>query len=82
LTALYPRERRVNAEFSAFDRLHLLGESATHPLARLLTRLPLLRLLAGPGLRRRCFAAGTRSEAPSGASNYGFQDNSGTGFLD
>jgi hypothetical protein len=84
----------MNAEFSAFDRLHLLGESATHPLARLLTRLPLhpqgagrirkaacaattplSRLLAGPGLRRRCFVAGTRSDAPSGASNYGFQDN-------
>jgi hypothetical protein len=31
----------MNAEHSAFDRLYLLGETATHALARLLTRLPL-----------------------------------------
>ena len=58
--------------FFAFDHVHLLGESATRPMARLLVRLPLSRLLAGLGPLRRCFAADTRSDAPSGASNSGF----------
>ncbi len=62
----------MNTEFSAFVSIHRVGEIATRPHARLLGRLPLSRLLAGPGLRRRCFAAATRSDAPSGASNYGF----------
>jgi hypothetical protein len=62
----------MSAGFFAFDHVHLLGESATRPLARLLVRLPLSRLLAGPGPQRRCFAADTRSDAPSGASNCGF----------
>jgi hypothetical protein len=62
----------MNTEFSAFDGLHLLDEDASLQLVRLLTRLPLSRLLAGPGLLRRCFAAATRSDAPSGASNCGF----------
>ena len=48
---------------------------ATRPRARLLVRLPLSRLLAGTGPRHRCFAADTRSDAPSGASSCGFQDN-------
>ena len=62
----------MNTEFIASDHVHHLGETATHPLARLLVRLPLSRLLAGPGPQRRCFAADTRSDAPSGASNCGF----------
>ena len=62
----------MNANFSAFDDVHPQGETATHPMVRLLVRLPLSRLLAGPGLPRRCFAADTRSDAPSDASNYGF----------
>jgi hypothetical protein len=62
----------MNSKLSAFNTVHPLGESATHPMARLLVRLPLSRLLAGPGLLRRCFAADTRSDAPSDASNYGF----------
>ena len=68
----------MNSEFIASDHVHHLGETATHPLAfmpfrvRLLVRLPLSRLLAGPGPQRRCFAADTRSDAPSGASNCGF----------
>jgi len=37
----------MNAEFLEFTPRQLLGESATHPLARLLTRLPFSRLLAG-----------------------------------
>ena len=42
----------MNTELIAFDAIHLLGESATHPMARLLVRLPLSRLLAGPGPQR------------------------------
>ncbi|NDP49538.1 MAG: hypothetical protein GZ085_14350, partial [Sulfuriferula multivorans] len=77
----------MNTDFSAFDDLHLLGENATHPLARLVVRLPLSLLVApqgdsdplraearvesyaGPGLPPRRFAAVTRPDAPSGASN-------------
>ncbi|MEQ1662516.1 MAG: hypothetical protein ABL877_07450 [Thiobacillus sp.] len=63
----------MNPEFYAFDNVHRASESVTHPLVRLFMRLPLSRLLAGPGLPRRCFAAVTRSDAPSGAFNCGFQ---------
>ena len=59
----------MNAEFSAFDGLHLLDEDASLQLVRLLTRLPLSRLLAGLGLPRRCFVAVTRSDALSDAFN-------------
>jgi len=62
----------MNTELSAFDVVHPVGVTATRPMARLLVRLPLSRLLAGPGPQRRCFVAGTRSDAPSDASNYGF----------
>ena len=65
----------MNTTFYAFVHVHLLGDTATHPLARLVTRLPLSRLVAGPGLPPRCFVADTRSDAPSGASNCGFQDD-------
>jgi hypothetical protein len=58
--------------FSAFDHAHLLGESATHPLARLVARLPLSLVVAGPGLPPSRFAAYTRPDAPSSASNCGF----------
>ena len=58
--------------FSAFDHVHLQGESATHPLARLVVRLPLSLVVAGPGLPPPRFAASTRPDAPSGASNCGF----------
>ncbi len=78
----------MNTSFTAFDSHHLEGESATHPLVRLVERLPLYPqgvgrirkaakaattplslLVAGPGLPPRRFAAGTRPNAPSGASN-------------
>ena len=68
----------MNTEYSAFVRIHLLGDIATRPLVfmpfrvRLVARLPLSRLVAGPGLPPRCFAAATRPNAPSGASNCGF----------
>ncbi|MGA9991491.1 MAG: hypothetical protein WBP86_04070, partial [Thiobacillaceae bacterium] len=53
-----------------FDKCHLLGERATHPLARPDVRLALSLLLAGPGLRRRRFAPTARPDAPSAVSNY------------
>jgi hypothetical protein len=62
----------MNTEFSAFDQVFPLGDSATHPLVRLATRLPLSLLIAGLGLLLRRFAATTHPDAPSGASNYGF----------
>jgi len=37
-----------------FDAVHLMGESATHPIAPLATRLGALHLLAGFGPLRRC----------------------------
>ena len=40
----------MNTGCSAFVRIQLLGDIATHPLARLVARLPLSRLVAGPGL--------------------------------
>ena len=63
----------MNTEFSAFDPVRLLGETATHPLMHLGARLPLSLLVAGPGLPPRRFAASTRPNAPSGAPNYSFQ---------
>ena len=61
----------MNTEFSPLDWDHLMGDTATHPMARLVVRLPLSHLVAGPGLPPRCFAAATRPDAPSGASNCG-----------
>jgi len=77
--------------FFSFDHVHLVGASATHPLARPVARLPLYPqgvgrirkaakvattplslVVAGPGLPPPRFAAVTRPDAPSGASNYGF----------
>ena len=56
----------------AFDHVQQEGAPATRPLARLSTRLPLSLVVAGPGLPPPRFAAVTRPDAPSGASNYGF----------
>ena len=39
----------MNIDFLAFDSLHHLGESATHPLIRLVVRLPLSLLVAPQG---------------------------------
>jgi hypothetical protein len=58
--------------FFSFDHVHLEGASATHLLARPVARLPLSLVVAGPGLPPPRFAAVTRPDAPSGASNYGF----------
>jgi hypothetical protein len=62
----------MNAELSAFDSVHPVGVTITRPTARLIVRLPLSRLLAGPGPQRRCYVADTRSDTPSDASNFGF----------
>jgi len=62
----------MNTEFSPIYWVHLSGYTATRLLARPVVRLPLSRLVAGPGLPPRCFAAATRPDAPSGASNCGF----------
>ncbi len=45
----------MDPELQAFDPVHPWG-IATHPLARLLARLPVSCLLAGPGLPRHCFS--------------------------
>jgi hypothetical protein len=63
----------MNTDRSNPVGLLCLPEYAAHPLAHLGVRLPLLRLLAGMSLRRRCFAADTRPNAPSDAPNCGFQ---------
>ena len=39
----------MNFDFFAFDSLHHLGESATHPLIRLVVRLPLSLFVAPQG---------------------------------
>ena len=62
----------MNVGFYAFDPVHRQGASATHPLTRLVARLPLSLVVAGPGLPPPRFVATTRPDAPSGASNYGF----------
>jgi len=63
----------MNAAPFAFDQIHLLGESATHSLARLGARLPLSLVVAGISLLPPRFATATRPDAPSSASNCGFQ---------
>ncbi len=64
--ATHPQARllvRLPLHPQGAGRIRKAADAATTPLSR---------LLAGLGLRRRCFAAVTRSDAPSGASNYGF----------
>jgi hypothetical protein len=80
---------RMNIGFFAFDHIHHQVKSATRPLIRLVARLPLSLVVAGPGLpplrfalkdsdplrakaRVESYAAVTRPDAPSSASNYGF----------
>ncbi|MFH1818566.1 MAG: hypothetical protein ABIK08_02245 [Pseudomonadota bacterium] len=57
----------------SFDHVGRQIEPATHPLARLVMRLPLSLVVAGLGLLPPHFAAATRPDAQSGTSNYGFQ---------
>jgi hypothetical protein len=62
----------MDADFFLSDKAYRMGESATHPLARLGARLSLSLVVAGPGLLPPRFAPATRPDAPSGASNCGF----------
>jgi hypothetical protein len=62
-----------------FDSIYQQGESATHPLARLVMRLPLSLVVAlkdsdplWAEAHVESYAAVTRPDAPSGASSYGF----------
>jgi hypothetical protein len=59
-------------EISTLDHSYRQVGAATHPPARLVMRLPLSFVVAGPGLLPPHFAAVTCPDAPSGASNYGF----------
>jgi len=59
-------------EFFTFDHVHLLGESATHPMALRLPRHSALFRLAGSSPLRCHAFSGTPITAPSGASNCGF----------
>ena len=43
----------MNIDYFRFDGIHLLGDSATHPIEPLATRLGALLLLAGSSPRRR-----------------------------
>jgi len=52
-----------------FDEIHPLGESATHPIELLATRLGVLLLLAGSSLRRRRAYPDAPPVAHSGAFN-------------
>ena len=73
----------MNIEIFAHEHFHLLGENATHPLARPVKRLAVRPdrdklsadgslLLAYPGRLRRRFVPATRLNVPSDASNCGF----------
>jgi len=62
----------MNAGFFTFGQLDWQAGSATHPLARLAKRRPLSLVVAGNRLPPPRFAAATRPDAPSGASNHGF----------
>ncbi|MBK9440638.1 MAG: hypothetical protein IPN53_04675 [Comamonadaceae bacterium] len=59
----------MNIDFFSFDVVHPLGDSATHPIEPLATRLGSLLLLAGRSpLRRRAYPDAPPA-AHSGASN-------------
>ncbi len=59
----------MNFDFFSFDGIHLLGDSATHPIEPLATRLGRKLLLAGSSpLRRRAYPDAPPA-ADSGASN-------------
>jgi len=57
----------MNVNIYYFDGVHPFGESATHPIELLATRLGVLLLLEGRSLRRRRAAA--PPAAHSGAFN-------------
>jgi len=68
---------RTEIDFPAFDDVYREIGSATHPLVRLVMRLPVSLVVAGNGLLPLRFAAVTCQAAPSNAFNCGFHDHSG-----
>jgi hypothetical protein len=62
----------MNTGSVAFCWAHWQGEFATHPLIRLVARLPLSLVVAGISLPPPHFVTVTRPDVPSGASNRGF----------
>ena len=61
----------MKPDFCGHDRVHLLGESATHPFEPRCGTLAALLLLAGMSPQRRRALPAHRSAAHSGASNCG-----------
>jgi hypothetical protein len=62
----------MDIDTSNLDHPYRKAGAATHPPVRLVTRLRLSFVVAGPCLLPPHFAAVTCPDAPSGASNYGF----------
>jgi len=59
----------MNAEFPSHDNLHLVGDTATHPIEPRYGTLAALLLLAGTSPQRRRALPAHRIAARSGASN-------------
>ncbi|PJC21034.1 MAG: hypothetical protein CO065_04225 [Comamonadaceae bacterium CG_4_9_14_0_8_um_filter_57_21] len=59
----------MNIEYFSLSQIHLLGQSATHLIEPLATRLGSLRLLAGSSPLRRHVYPAAPPAAHSGASN-------------
>ena len=59
----------MKPDFCGHDRVHLLGESATHPIEPRCGTLAALLLLAGMSPQRRRALPSRRIAAHSGASN-------------
>ncbi len=62
----------MNTNFLSHDRIHLLGDSATHPIEPPQPRLGLLLRLAGSSLLRCRAYPDAPATAHSGTSNCGF----------
>ena len=59
----------MDIDICDFDGEHLLGESATHPIEQLATRLGVLLLLEGSSIQRRSYYPDAPPAAHSGAFN-------------
>ena len=59
----------MNIDICYFDGVHLLGESATHPIELLATCLGVLLLLEGSSIQRRRAYPDAPPAAHSGAFN-------------
>ncbi|MDO5694015.1 MAG: hypothetical protein Q4G70_16305 [Pseudomonadota bacterium] len=62
----------MSTDFRSFDRVHLLGERAMHPIAPRWPRHAALLVLAGTSLPRPRALPGTPIKARSSASNCRF----------